>query len=1119
MADARAEVQRGWGDVSAGLRASFSKGDYKGIGTRIGGDIVHGISSQFGMLGNVAGTIATALGPVGVAALGIGAAVVVAGMGIKSCVSEAASWETQMVGVKKVLGDISDSDFSRLSSELSDIQARTGMADVEITGAAAGAGRMGIDSSEIAEYTETILMMADAWDVPAESASNAIGKMGSVVKPTEMAWADFARSAGSAINDLADSMATSEASIVTGASKLGGTMSMLKPSPDQISSWYALVAQLQAFGMTAETSGESVKDAFAYMMRDEGDIAGLLDMDTSEFQAAIREDAIGTVQELAVAISELPIEEQGAALALFGSTGGQAMGMLAGKVDPITGEIEGLSGALATANSAWSEASSLEDSYAEKQGTLNAQMDIFGGKIDVIQRKIGGVLLPIFTDWMIKINETTNALINLGERGWGAITTIDEKMGAFGIDELYGYARDPTSAVEDAVGWGKEKLGDWFGIGEELGEDLAGGIDVGTEGLPDDLEETIAGVDAEGAGKESGEAWGKAFDDAIAAYVKSGMSREMAVMYGLGAGSDLEALNMYNAYTSTSKGHTLTTYGEVKVGDVNPMTATYRLTDSGNWQLKLVDAQGNEIGTQSMSAVLAGSMSPEEIVSQLISDFLSSSHRVAGPDAGLLVQNLSESEKIALEALKIDLGTIVELSGRVAVDEEFEILDPYETWGSPQHMADYFAEYADIAEAGGEGLLQRLYRVEQSLQTEGAAGWESAWANIFDPGATDQQVSVAIAALDLSDTQKLWVEKLREIYTDEDAAEAAKEALEAYQDAFEDAMSEGVIIDWDTAWEAMTEDAASAFADNLISGAEALDMLDLYDALEIAEKFEEMGGEAGRALWQGLYDALEARADYIASLPVGVEADPAKLKELQDDIVAATEAVQPLLIAAKLDILPPDLSELSRALWWEDYGEDAHDALGEYADDLEMLADAVDVATEHQGLLAEAFDVVTNQSGHSADTIDLAANALKQYTDVSDEAIDAIREVFDADKADALRNYGQEIDAINRGMSNFAKFQEDAANEMFFGSYIGPTSGYADFLAEEAGRGAFHAIPVELETTAAYEALETIRTDIRTPITIPVDIDLTASIDGLHETISEMIWAAIGENDRATTRG
>ena len=1064
MADARAEVQRGWGDVGEGLRGSFSKGDYKGIGTRIGGDIVGGISSQFGMLGNVAGSIATALGPAGVAALGIGAAVAVAGMGIKSCVSEAASWETQMVGVKKVLGDISDTDFSKLSSELSDIQARTGMSSEEITGAAAGAGRMGIDSSEIAEYTETILMMADAWEVPAESASNAIGKMGSVVKPAEMAWADFARSAGSAINDLADSMSTSEASIVTGVSKLGGTMAMLKPSPDQISGWYALTAQLQAFGMTAETSGESIKDAFAYMMRDEGDIAGLLDMDTSEFQSAIREDAIGTVQELAVAISELPIEEQGAALALFGATGGQAMGMLAGKVDPITGEIEGLSEALDTANSAWEEASSLEKSYAEKQGNLNTQLDIFGGKIDDVQRKIGGVLLPVLTEAMTVVNALTDDLIDLGERGWGAITGIDEKMGAFGIDEMVGYALNPTSAVESAVGWGEGKLGGWFGWGEDIGEDLAAGVGEGTEDLGEEVAENLASDEAkkaaEDAGKGLGEHYAKAFDDTVAAYVKSGMSRELAVMMGLGAGSDIEALNMYNAYDKASPKHTLVDMGEIQVGDINPGTLTFKLIED-DWTLRYTDPQGNTIGETRIRASRAAGLglSKPDIVNYLLDKLIASNE-----------MSTHSADRAALQSL--DMGDIGEVSGEVQVEASVSLSDT---------IAGINELEAELNQKVEEALSSQEFGAELDLSTMIAAGFtdiETVMADISD----DAAAAFSDGFVDRAEVDNI-VDRLR----------AAKWADPA-------------------AFEAMGGDAALAFYEPLQKK-----LMDLEYTLQDIATLEAQGFEV--PVW------LEARRDeLVGSINDTLASEDWKiLVEAEVTPSAEKTALSEALfwedyggskVKAGLGEFADDMYVL---------GEAAEGVGGSFSDAYQIITNPWQYEA---GTVALAKDYLLSvlPEGVDPESVDAIAAYFVANTEAGiSKAKDEISKQFETDLPDWWSSFGTWLES-EAGAGMFKQSYIGPTDE-WAGPGLGKKEMVidADTSAADLKLSAVEErisipkiAPVDVDQRPAMEGLEKIRAEIMKPVKIPVDVDLTTSIQGLYKTIEGMIYEALGENNTQT---
>ena len=48
------------------------------------------------------------------------------------------------------------------------------------------------------------------------------------------------------------------------------------------------------------------------------------------------------------------------------------------------------------------------------------------------------------------------------------------------------------------------------------------------------------------------------------------------------------------------------------------------------------------------------------------------------------------------------------------------------------------------------------------------------------------------------------------------------------------------------------------------------------------------------------------------------------------------------------------------------------------------------------------------------------------------------------------------------------------------------------------------------------EGLEKIRAEIMKPVKIPVDVDLTTSIQGLYKTIEGMIYEALGENNTQT---
>lgn len=495
-------------NITGGLKASLQGGNFTDVGKQLGNQLVTGMTSQFGMLGQAAGTFATALGPAGIALLGIGASVAAIGVGLGKCVSSAATWQDLMVDVQKVT-TTTEAGFSKLSSDLLAIRGSTGASMEDIAGAAAGAGRMGIAPEEIADYTEVILKMSSAWGVSADASSDAIGKIGAAVKPAEMAWADFANRSGSLINDLADTTVTSEAAIIQGLSKLTGSMKDFKVQPDQLAGWASMVAYLQEMGDTDVGAGEHIKDALREITKTTHgeDIAALIGVDFGELQEMIRTDTIGTFELLAAAIADLPLEEQGDAFALFGDSGAEAMKKFAGGVDETTGSISRLGEIAATGNSAWENATSLNEQYAKSQETLNAQIEIFKGKISVAAVSIGSVLLPHLTQMMQDINGITQALMDLGAKGW---------------KWLYGGVDDEGAETQGAIGrltgWMDEKLGIEYGA--KLGEEMAGEIEPAVTGAVEDgLEE----ADGTAAGRKVGQEFTDEFKKSLDSMHAAGM--------------------------------------------------------------------------------------------------------------------------------------------------------------------------------------------------------------------------------------------------------------------------------------------------------------------------------------------------------------------------------------------------------------------------------------------------------------------------------------------------------------------------------------------------------------------------------------------------------------------
>lgn len=996
--------------------------------------------------------LAASINPATIAIAGATAGIMAVGAAFAGSVRAAAQWQTLMVDVQKVT-DTTAAGFASLSKDLLAIRGETGASMESIAGAAAGAGRMGIDPTEIADYTSTILKMSSAWGMSADAASESIGKIGSVVKPAEMTWTEFGNRMGSTINDLADSMATSEESIVTGMKKVSAQMAMLKPSPDQLSAWAALIGQLQAFGMTAETSGESLKDALNYMMRDDkSGISSMLDMDATEFQEAIREDAIGTIQELAVAISELPIEEQGQALQKFGATGGQMMGMLVGKVDPVTKEVEGLNAALETGASAWENASSLNEAYAKSQETLNAQIDIFRGKISTAAVSIGTVLLPYLTQMMEAVNDITQALIDLGTRGWQWLTG-----GAEG-ENVAERAAGKVRSWADSQGWLSGYLADYDAAkardaGVDLGQDLTKGVAEGTEGVGPAIEGNLENVDGEGAGKEAGKSYSEAF---MEEFVKG---NERAWEIGI---DHLATAGMTRPGRASWKDAGYTSGTEW--GDGFELALKRERFSSS-----VKDFNTYLIGTKEYSFNLTDLR--KEMISKGVIDVVS--HEIYAAQ-----QAIDKYEAETGIKLDIPMSVIMEWVGEdpVAIAEQKlkeaqEGISPYEIWGTPQHWADYSAKYWGEIE---DLTILELYNLEDHLRSEGAAGWERAWETILDPDATEAQITGALGVLspvleemgyENGDSYLLGLR--------ERVAESGAELADSIVDSGK--YQEYKIEELGETW-------GNALKDSMIKVQEQETLLGIVDALEDAgyegsaalrqaildEDWEGLGALIGDRTGGAMEKTLFGRELRMKDIPAlsDLIADPDKLKQtVQNWDQWAENTYQPALqnhideASAKWESGYYSQSELNK-----DYFRD-------------LMTNALQYSDWYEGWQLGLLGAYARGDVGLQEFFDLWENGGK--------AIEGAAAAIDEERQN-LAGLTAEADCACEAMSEFGMAQEAMSDQLFNRSYIGPTSGYAAFLEEERARGAFHpeaqqlsmVYKVEADTEAAEKSVEDLKTDI-----------------------------------------
>lgn len=538
LAQARSQAT----SAASGIENDFKKGFGSGLQSS-----VSGITASMGPLGSaISGVsgglgLAATAGLAGVAALGaLGAA----------SVQTAANWESLMAGISKTTG-VEGAGLQQLSADLQQIRMETGATAEGIAGAVTAAGSIGIPTAELAGFSKVALQMGSAFSMSAETASTSMGKIGNVIKPAEMSWTEFATKAGSSINVLADSMATSEEQILTGMTHLGAVMGMLKPPEDTIPAWTALVATVQSLGLSGDQAGEAIQDALTYAAKNASskdlgiDVAGLLGISGEQLQLDLRSNAPEVLQNVARAIAALPLDKQAAAMAMFGSTGSKAIALLMGDLNKTTGEFDKLGTAIDGSNKAWEEGSSLSGAYAKSQENFNAATGRLSASLDVAGQKLGTVFLPALTSVVNFLTDGVGVAIEFGEGladAFAPITAIGGEL--LDPENWMGTPSDFVENLDDAF---------LSALGLDIGEKVEDSTTTGTEKGMEAGSEAAKGKVGDAVEEAVKVGVNDGFDTAKDALKKAGISEQLAGYMAAFDMSDAEALAAINRQSSHVK--------------------------------------------------------------------------------------------------------------------------------------------------------------------------------------------------------------------------------------------------------------------------------------------------------------------------------------------------------------------------------------------------------------------------------------------------------------------------------------------------------------------------------------------------------------------------------------
>jgi TP901 family phage tail tape measure protein len=374
----------------------------------------------------------------------------------------AIDWESAFTGVMKTVDETANTTYDDLKKSINEIAKTTASSQNEIAATMEIAGQLGVSADDITEFTKVMVMLGDTTNLSSEEAASSIARFANV---TGMSLKDVDK-LGSAIVDLGNNYATTEADIMSMAQRLSGAGAQIGLSQGEI---LGFATALSSVGIEAEMGGSAFSKAMIKMQvaaetgydqvidlqnktgmslrelqllssnnsKDFKALADSLGLTKEEMNATIKAGA--NLQDFAEVANmetkefvELYRNDAPAALQAFikglGDTEGhgestiamlQEMGFTEVRLrDTLTrlansGDL--VTDAVARGNQAWGENSAMTAEAEKRYATMAAKISQLKARITEVAVEIGEMLMPYLEKGMNKIEEWVAAWKNLSD--------------------------------------------------------------------------------------------------------------------------------------------------------------------------------------------------------------------------------------------------------------------------------------------------------------------------------------------------------------------------------------------------------------------------------------------------------------------------------------------------------------------------------------------------------------------------------------------------------------------------------------------------------------------------------------------------------------------------------
>ncbi len=410
----------------------------------------------------------------------------------------AIEFESAFTGVKKTVDGTAE-QLETLKQGIIDMSKELPASTTEISAVAEAAGQLGIKTDDILGFTRVMIDLGEATNLSADEAASALAKFANVVK---MDAENYDR-LGSTIVALGNNFATTEADIVSMATRLASTGEVVGLSEAQI---MAIATALSSVGIEAEAGGSAVSkllkqmevavqmygtasqtiNATGYSLRE---LELMASLNSKEFKG-VAESLGMTTTELKNYMSNASSLEQFAnvagvsadqfiqawgmdavgALSMFigglndtERTGKSAvellneMGLtevrLSNAVLSLASSDGVLTSALETSNAAWNQNNALTNEATQRYATTESRIAMMKNTIGALAVSFGEKLLPIVESAVNKISALAEKFNGLSDSQQQTIIKVAAVVAAIGPGLLaFSKLASGVSTVSSVIG-------------------------------------------------------------------------------------------------------------------------------------------------------------------------------------------------------------------------------------------------------------------------------------------------------------------------------------------------------------------------------------------------------------------------------------------------------------------------------------------------------------------------------------------------------------------------------------------------------------------------------------------------------------------------------------------